>query len=226
MPTVLVTGAGRGLGLEFARQYAAAKWRVIGTVRDVAKGAKLSTLGGAVEVRPCDMTDRPGIARLGRDLKDEKIDVLLCNAGVYGPRDGGFGETNYDAWLEALQVNLMAPMAMAEAFVEQVAASARKTMIVISTGMASIAEHPGGAYVYRSSKAALNSVGRGLARDLAGRGVIVVMVHPGWVRTDMGGASATLSPEESVRHLRTLIERLRPVDSGKFCNYDGTEIPW
>ena len=227
MPSVLISGAGRGLGLEFARQYAAAGWSVIATLRDPAKGAALSSLGRAVEVHLLDVADRRQIARLAGELKGRAIDLLLCNAGIAGPRGAKFGATDYAAWEDMLRVNVMGPMAMAEAFVDHVAASTRKLIVMISSRMGSIGSNTsGGSFDYRSSKAALNAITKSLAIDLAGSGIAVIAVHPGWVKTDMGGSGATLSADDSVGRLRALIERQGLAESGRFYNYDGAELPW
>jgi NAD(P)-dependent dehydrogenase (short-subunit alcohol dehydrogenase family) len=225
MPTVLITGAGRGLGLEFARQYAADGWKVIGIVREPAAGAALATLGKTVEVHLADMADRKTIARLAKDLKGTPIDVLICNAGIY-PRGAIFGRTDYEAWEEAMRINVFAPQAVAEALAENVARSDFKRIVMMSSRMGSIAHNDGEDHIYRSSKAALNQVAKGMAADLADRGITVVAVSPGWVKTDMGGSGAPLTPEPSIKGLRKVIAGLSPKQSGKFFSYDGSEIEW
>ncbi|RMD62229.1 MAG: SDR family oxidoreductase [Alphaproteobacteria bacterium] len=230
MPTVLLTGANRGIGLEFARSFAADGWRVIACCRNPDKARDLKALAATapeqISVRRLDVTDGLKVASLARELADVAIDVLLNNAGVYGPRTG-FGETDYDAWLPVFAVNTLAPMRMAERFVEHVARSERRLIVNISSRMGSITENTtGGAYIYRSSKAALNMVGKSLAIDLAERGIAVVAFHPGWVQTDMGGPNAQITVAESVAGMRRLIDRLTIDDSGRFYAYDGREIPW
>jgi len=227
MPTVLVTGAGRGLGLEFARQYMAEGWTVIATVRDPAKGAVLAELGRSVEVHMLDVTDRPAIQQLACELKGRPIDLLLNNAGIYGPRTQDFGGTDYATWEKVLATNVMGPLAMTEALVDNVAASGRKLVVMVSSQMGSIGDNASGEdYIYRSSKAALNAVTKSLSIDLGRRGIAVVAVHPGWVRTDMGGPSGSLAPKTSIAHLRALFAKLGPRDSGKFFNYDGSKLAW
>ncbi|HEX6980536.1 MAG TPA: SDR family oxidoreductase [Alphaproteobacteria bacterium] len=228
MPTLLVTGAGRGIGFEMARQFAADGWRVIATIRNPEQHEELKALGRQVETHLLDVTDRGRIERLARSLKGQPIDILLCNAAIYGPKgaDQEFGQVDWITWTRAMQTNVMGPLGLAESFVDHVAASERKLMVMMTSQMGSTAQAGGGAYIYRSSKAALNNVVRNLAVDLAGRGITVVAVVPGWVRTDMGGPGAPLTPEASVRQLRTLFDRIRPKQSGKFLNYDGREIPW
>ncbi len=231
MSTVLITGASRGLGLEYARQYAAAKWRVHACCRDPDSADALNDLAarsaGAVTVHRLDVVDHGRIDALAEALGDEPVDVLLNNAGIYGGGHKEFGKIDYPRWEETLRVNSLAPLRMVEAFVEHVARSGRKLVVCMSSRMGSMAANTGGgSYVYRSSKAALNAVARSLAADLGNRGITVVVLSPGWVATDMGGAGAPLGPEESVRGMRSLIDRFSPADSGRFFGHDGAEIPW
>ncbi len=225
--TILITGANRGLGLQFAKQYADDGWRVHATCRDPDAAEALNAAASdRLTVHRLDIRDGAQVAALARALADEPIDVLLNNAGVIGDR-GAFGATDYAVWHETLGTNTLAPMRMAEAFADHVAASARKQMVFVSSRMGSIGDNgSGGSYVYRSSKAALNAVVKSLSIDLAARGVTAVAFHPGWVSTDMGGASATIAPAESVGGMRAVIERLTPADNGRFLDYDGSGIPW
>jgi NAD(P)-dependent dehydrogenase (short-subunit alcohol dehydrogenase family) len=219
MPTVLITGAGRGLGLELARQYAQDAWRVIGTVRKPVAEAGLETIA-------LDVTNMAEVRQLSSRLKGVPIDVLFCNAGISGKRGMALGSFDYAEWEKVLRVNLLGAAAVIEALVDNVAASERKTIAVMSSRLGSIAESSGMTLPYSTSKAALNLLAKGLAANLAGRGVIVVALSPGWVKTDMGGQSAPLTPETSVRGLRNVIGRLRREDSGKFLSHDGSSIPW
>ncbi len=224
MPTVLVVGASRGLGLEFVRQFSAAGWRAIGTVRDMARGADVSKAGG--EVYLCDVTDPASVERLGARLAKDSIDVLVCNAGIYSGRDWKLGGTDYADFEQILRTNTLAPLRVVEALVEPVARGAQKKIVLMSSRMGSNAQSSGGSMPYRVSKAALNSVAKNLSIELAPRGITTVCTHPGWVRTDMGGASAAIDPAESIAGLRKVIEGLKPSDNGKFFNYDGSELPW
>ena len=227
MQTVLITGASRGLGLEFARQYAGDGWRVIATCRDPGAAAELKAVDGSVDIHTLDVTDHTAIRALARTLEGRPVDLLINNAGVYGPREVTFGETDYDAWAEVLGVNTMAPLALTECFAGHVAASDLKIVVAITSRMGSIAANDsGGSCIYRSSKAALNAVMKGLSLDLKPRGITVAVLHPGWVRTDMGGPDASIDAPLSVSGLRRVIAGLGPGDSGKFFNYDGEEIPW
>ena len=209
MPTALITGASRGLGKELVRQYAADRWQVIGTER-----------------RDMDMNDVAQIRRYAAKLHDKPIDLLFCNAGISGKRGMAIGSFDFQSWEEVLRVNLLGPAALAEALVDHVAASERKTIALMSSRLGSLGESSGMTLPYSTSKAALNMLAKGLAATLASKAIIVVAVSPGWVRTDMGGAGAPLSPEASVRGLRKVIEGLTPRDSGRFLSHDGTQIPW
>lgn len=227
MPTILITGAGRGLGFELAKQYAAEDWKVIATVREPKAGAKLATLGKSVEIHIADVTDRAALARLAKDLKGAPIDVLVCNAGIYGPKGEPFGRTDAAAWEQVFRVNVFAPMATIEALIDNVAKSELRRIVMMSSKLGSIALNDDGRDpIYRSSKTALNQVMKTLSVQLAGRGVTIVSVSPGWVQTDMGGPAAPLTADESMAGLRQVIAGLTPKDTGKFINHDGTDNPW
>jgi NAD(P)-dependent dehydrogenase (short-subunit alcohol dehydrogenase family) len=226
MPTVLITGAGRGLGLEFARQYAAEGWKVIGTIRDPGAREMLAAAGADIRAQVLDVTDRAALARLAADLKGDPIDVLVCNAGIMGPSGASLGKIDYAAWEQVLRVNVLGAAAAAEAFAENVAASRQKIIAMISSRLGSVGEAYRAEYLYGPSKAALNAFSRALSIGLAERGVTVVALSPGWVRTDMGGKSAPLAPETSVSGMRKVIEGLTSKQSGRFLNYDGSDIPW
>jgi NAD(P)-dependent dehydrogenase (short-subunit alcohol dehydrogenase family) len=221
MTSILITGAGRGLGYELARQYAAEGWRVIGTVRSAQ-----AKLPAGVERQIADLTDRKQTAALGRALRGLPLDVLFCNAGISGKRGMTLGSFDYDSWEEVLRVNLLGAAAVTEALLANVLAGERKVIAMMSSRLGSIAEASGMTLPYATSKAALNMLVKGLAAELAARGVIVVALSPGWVRTDMGGASAPLAPEASVANLRTVIAGLKQRDSGRFLSHDGSPIPW
>jgi NAD(P)-dependent dehydrogenase (short-subunit alcohol dehydrogenase family) len=161
------------------------------------------------------------------ELQGKPIDLLLNNAGVMGTRGQIIGNIDYDAWAKVLDANTLGPMRVSEAFVDNVARSDRKLIVTLTSGMGSLADNTsGGAFAYRSSKAAVNMVMRSMAIDLAPRGITCVVVNPGWVQTAMGGPHAKITPAESVTKLRRLIETLGPPQSGKFFNYDGNEYPW
>jgi NAD(P)-dependent dehydrogenase (short-subunit alcohol dehydrogenase family) len=230
MQTILITGANRGIGLELSRHFATAGWRVFACCRDPAKATELAKLqkgsGGAVSLHALEVTDQASIERLAAALSDEALDALVNNAGVDGRKAGSIGATDTKAWLETFAINSIAPMHMAEAFLPHLARGKRKIIATISSRMGSVAENSGGSYAYRASKAAVNSVMKGLSVDLKGKGITAVTLHPGWVRTDMGGPSAPVAPSESASGLLQVISGLKPADSGKFLSFDGSAIPW
>ncbi len=227
MSTILVTGANRGLGLEFVRSYAADGWRVHACCRHPEKAKELSEIAGDVVVHKLDVTDGLRVASLARALADEPIDILINNAGVYHAEAGEFGKIDYGTWVEELKVNTVAPARMIERFVEQVAASERKLIVNISSGMGSIGLTTGGdSIIYRSSKAGLNMVVKCLANALADRGIIVIALSPGWVTTDMGGPNAEITSAQSIANMRRVIDGLTPADTGGFYNHEGKERPW
>jgi NAD(P)-dependent dehydrogenase (short-subunit alcohol dehydrogenase family) len=221
MPTLLITGAGRGLGLELARQYREDGWKVIGTVRSDKGAAALKKLGASVvtlDVEDFDAT---------RKLRIEgPIDVLVCNAGIIGKRGAALGSFDYAEWEKVLRVNLLGVAAVIEALVENVAASEKKLIVVMSSRLGSITESSGHTLPYGTSKAALNLLAKGLSSNLAPRGITVLAVSPGWVRTDMGGEGAPLSPQSSVSGLRKVLADATASDSGRFFAHDGSPIAW
>jgi NAD(P)-dependent dehydrogenase (short-subunit alcohol dehydrogenase family) len=229
--TVLVTGANRGLGLEFARQYAADGWNVLAGCRNPSKAQALQRLSqdmkGRLTLVEIDVTDARSVKRAAAEVGEGAVDVLINCAGVMGKSDQTIGTIDYDDWAQVLDVNVMGPARVTEAFLERVVQSSSRTIVTITSGMGSLADNTSGGYVpYRTSKAAVNMVMRSAAIDLARQRVICVVINPGWVKTDMGGPGATLTPEQSVTAMRRLIGRLGPKDSGKFYNYDGHEYPW
>jgi NAD(P)-dependent dehydrogenase (short-subunit alcohol dehydrogenase family) len=228
MPTVLITGANRGLGLEFARQYAGDGWTVFAACREPRKARELRELkGDNVTILAMDVTDSASVGNAAQELHGTSIDLLINNAGTAGKRGQTTGNVDYENWLRVLEVNTLGPMRVVEAFADSVARSERRLMVTITSGMASLAHNTeGGSIAYRSSKAAVNMAMRSVAVDLAARGITCVVVNPGWVKTDMGGASAPLTPEQSVSAMRRLFARLGPRDSGKFFNHDGSEHAW
>jgi NAD(P)-dependent dehydrogenase (short-subunit alcohol dehydrogenase family) len=229
MPTVLITGASRGLGRGFADHFSDAGWRVISTWRDPASATCQDAAGAGLagEVRALDVTSSTSVAALAAALDGEPIDLLLNNAGIYGPRDYGIGSIDYDAWAEVLAVDALAPIRVAEALADNVAASERKLMVFISSMMGSIAQTATGeGLIYRSSKACLNASVNVLSHGFKPRGIACVAFHPGWVRTDMGGPAAAIDVQTSIRGMCNVISRLKLEDSGRFINYDGFDIPW
>lgn len=227
MPTVLITGANRGLGLEFVSQYLSAGWDVHACCREPGDTLQGFT-GEKLNIHALDVAEFDQIERLAKALSGQPIDLLICNAGIYPQRGNtGFGETDYEAFAQALRVNAMAPLKMAEAFVDHVSASRLKKMAFVTSKMGSMADNTsGGAYIYRASKAALNAEVKSLSIDLAPRGIVTALLHPGWVKTDMGGPNAWITPEQSVSGMRKIIDTIKPSESGKLYAYDGQLVPW
>jgi NAD(P)-dependent dehydrogenase (short-subunit alcohol dehydrogenase family) len=192
MPSALITGANRGLGLEFARQYLAEGWQVYVTCRDPDSASELQRLADTsddkLQILALDVTDPASVKSAAAELDGQAIDLLLNNAGIGGPRGQTIGNIDYEAWMKVLDVNTMGPMRVSEAFVDHVAKSERKLIVTLTSGMGSLADNTsGGSIAYRSSKAAVNMVMRSLAIDLALRSITCVVINPGWVLTDMGG---------------------------------------
>ena len=227
MPTVFITGANRGLGFEFAKQYAADGWRVIAACRDPAKAEALSAVEGDVQVETMDVDDDASVASLSDKLKDEVIDLLINNAGIYGPKHLSAEDMDYEAWGRVLRTNTMSPFRVTMAFLQQVRNSDQKIIATLSSKMGSLNENQdGGEYIYRSSKAALNAALKGLSYDLADAGIRIMLMHPGWARTDMGGPSAPLLPADGVAGLRKVLAGIKDGETGVFYDYNGGELAW
>ena len=233
---VLITGINRGLGLELARGYLEDGWRVHGTVRQTSEAlTALDDEHAGLTVHTLALDDFEAIDRLAASLRGTTLDVLLMSAGTMGNVDfarhglaeGGFGSSDFDDWNNVLTINLLAPMKLAEAFVDHVAAASDGKMIALTSMVASMALNTvGGLYAYRSSKAGLNAVMRSLAVDLRDRGITVAPIHPGWAKTDMGGPHGEVEVKDSADGIRKVIAALTPADSGRFLCYDGEELPW
>ena len=217
MPTVLITGANRGIGLEFARQYSADGWDVIATARE--PGAELPGLG--VRIETLDMRDPDAVADFGGRIGP--LNVLIANAGTWIPEQAESAEDGR-AWAEMMVTNCIAPYLVAKSVLRRLGAGGK--LIAISSGMGSIGESSGGYVPYRTSKAALNMAWHALAIEARPLGIIAATFDPGWVKTRMGGPNAPLPPEESVGDMRRLIEQLTPEQSGAFLKRDGTAHAW
>ncbi len=232
MDSILVTGSNRGLGLEWVRQYADKGWRVFATCRypDQAEDLHLLTRHhDNVSVHRLDVTVPEDITVLSRELEHSGIDILVNNAGVYHEQWGKdpLGQINYSDWQHTFEVNTLGPMRVSEALVEHVAKSNKRLIVAITSHMGSIADiTSANDYAYRSSKAALNAAMKGLSIEVVDRNIGVLLLHPGWVRTRMGGESAPISVQESVRGMSGLLDRFTIGKTGCFLRYDGTGIPW
>jgi NAD(P)-dependent dehydrogenase (short-subunit alcohol dehydrogenase family) len=226
MATIVITGASRGLGLEFVRQYAADGDRVIAACRHPDKATALKAIKGDVRVVALDIADAGSIHALAETLGIEPIDIVINNAGVYGKAQS-LSKTDYAAWEDVFRINTIGPLHLTDALLPRLAAGKRKLVVAITSLMGSIADNSsGGYYAYRSSKAGLNAVFKSLSVDLKPSGVTAVVLHPGWVKTDMGGANAPLEPKDSVSGMRAVISKLDIKDSGRFLDFRGKELPW
>lgn len=223
-PTVLITGANRGLGLEFARQFSADGWQVIGTARKPEKATDLKAL--KVKIMPLDVADQASVDSLALSLDGQSIDLLINNAGIF-PRVNSIDEINLDDYNRTLTVNTLGPVLVTRALLPNLRLGTKKIIVNISSRLGSIDLNDGGRfYGYRESKAALNMFTKTLANELRPEGFICASIHPGWVQTDMGGANANLTAEESISGMRAVIDKLEIEDSGTYWSYSGEQVPW
>ena len=222
--TVLVTGANRGIGLELVRQMRARGHQVIGTARKPEQAMELKETGARVV--QLDVTDSNSIRAMAEQLKGQRIDLLINNAGMLGHNAQSFAETDFDQVIATFDVNSLGPMRVTQALLPNILAGSGKTVIQISSTMGSIANNSGGYYGYRASKAALNMLNKSLALELADQGITSVVIHPGWVQTRLGGENAAITVEDSVTGMVQVIAKLGPEDSGRFLDYQGEELPW
>jgi NAD(P)-dependent dehydrogenase (short-subunit alcohol dehydrogenase family) len=227
MPTVLVTSASRGIGREFVRQYAADGWRVLAACRHPETvGEELRALGSGVRPIAMDVTDLASVEAVAAE-DDDPVDLLVNSAGVTGQHHDAPGTVNYLEWARVLDINTMGPVRVLDAFADRLAAAGDAKALTLTSGMGSIGDVGSGReMMYRTSKAAVNMAMRARALQLAPRGIVVAVINPGWVRTDMGGPGATIAPEESVTAMRGIIGKLTPADAGRFLNWRGGTYPW
>ena len=224
MTTYLITGTSRGIGHEMARQLLARGDSVIGTVRREDQGADLREAGAQIEL--CDVADDGSVDAMAGRLNNRPIDVLVNNAGVYDPRLS-FADLGDEGMRHNFEVNTLGPMRVTRALLANLRAGRAKHVFQLTSKMGSIADNgSGGAYAYRASKAALNAWSRSFALDHAQEGFVALVLHPGWVATDMGGAGAPVTPEQSVRGLLAVMDAASPERSGRFYGFDGEELPW
>jgi NAD(P)-dependent dehydrogenase (short-subunit alcohol dehydrogenase family) len=233
MATVLITGANRGLGLGLSRVYLEDGWDVIAVVRKTSP--ELDKLAcSRLDIRECQLTDDGELAAIADSLAGQTIDVLINNAGRMAKTQGdttegvqGFGHFDRAIWHDVFDINLFTPMRLSELLVQQVGKAERGRIVTLSSMLGSMAlNQSGGLYAYRASKAGVNAIMKSMAIDLAEHGIISVAMHPGWVRTDMGGSRASFDIETSVNGMKAVIDGLRIEDSGKFLSHDGSEMPW
>ena len=225
--TVLITGANRGLGLEFVKQYAIDNYEVIACSRKINKKDdlhKLQVKFKNISIYKLDVANFSSIDQFAKSLKSP-IDILINNAGVYP--DSSIDHINYDTWLEAFKINTLAAFKMTKAFLPHLKKSHLKKVASLTSKMGSIDDNSGGSeYLYRSSKTALNMVMKSLSIDLKPYDLALITLHPGWVRTDMGGPNGLIDADESVTGMKRQIDKLSMKTSGQFIAYDGKKIPW
>ena len=229
MRTVFITGANRGIGLEFARQYARAGDNVIAACRTPTAASALAEIAekmGSIEIIALDVADEASVQALNTSVDGRNIDILINNAGVSGRSAATFDTLDFDAFADTLNVNAIGPMRVIAALKESVARSDEKKIINISSDLGGISEARGGHYAYRASKAALNMLTKAFAEDLKPQGVIAAAFHPGWVQTDMGGPHALISSETSVTQMRAAIASLSLEQSGAFLRFDGARLAY
>ena len=230
MTHILITGANRGIGLGFVRTYIEKNLHLMCTTRDISKSEELLAFKekypNNMEIFELDLLKENAAVTLANFLKDRPIDILISNAGV-GSSNQHFQAVSSNRWLEVLKVNLIAPLMITQAVIENVKKSSVKKICFLSSQLGSIEDNKsGGMYIYRSSKTGLNQVVKSLSIDLKAYGITVVALHPGWVKTDMGGPNAPVSIDDSVEGMIRVIETTGIKDTGKFLNYDGRELPW
>ena len=227
MPNVLITGANRGIGLQLTKHYIEAGWEVIATYRNAEGNEALQALSSPqLTLLQADVNNDEGISKIASYFQGQGLDLLINNAGIYGPRDQTFGKVERQAWREILEVNTISPMMLAQSLADSLAQN-KGTLAIISSKVGSIDDNTsGGAYMYRSSKTAVNQVIKCLSIDLGPRDITVVSLHPGWVRTDMGGPNGSIDVVESVAGLTNVIAHVSADQNGHFINYDGSPIPW
>ncbi|MEX2525864.1 MAG: SDR family oxidoreductase, partial [Gammaproteobacteria bacterium] len=223
--TVLITGANRGIGLEFARQFTEKGYAVIGTARSPDEAEELRDLDARIV--ELDVADSASVKAMAKALQGTKIDILINNAGISGHGAQSFRELDIDKLDWTFQVNSLGPMRVTQALHDNLLAGEGKKILHVSSIMGSIELNDrGGVYGYRMSKTALNMFNKSLSLELADKGFICVVLHPGWVQTDMGGEQAPLEPEESISGMIRVIEGLDDSDNGRFYDYTGKELPW
>lgn len=226
----LVTGANRGIGLEFVRQLAARGDSVIATARAPDNARELAAVakqhGERVQLFGCDVADDTSVAGFGRAIGGVPVDVLINNAGVMGTSTD-LGSFDFEDFLNTMNVNAVGPVRVLQAALPGLRAGKGKKLVQITSGLGSIGDNASGGYLdYRMSKAALNMLAVTLARDLESEGFISVTLQPGWVQTDMGGRGAPTPVDASVRGMLGVIDGLKTSDNGRFLGWDEREMPW
>ncbi|GAB5468625.1 MAG: SDR family oxidoreductase [Rhodospirillales bacterium] len=226
MPRLVITGANRGIGLCLAQRYASDGWEVHATAREPDAADRLSALPNT-KVYRLDVSRQDSIEAFAAALGGLPIDHLINNAGIFGPHNPDFGRTEATDWVSVLTVNAASPWLVTERLAENVKAGAAKRVGVITSQLGSITNAAlGWPAIYAVSKAAANMTARQLSLILGEAGVVTLALHPGWVRTDMGGEAADISPEESAEGLFEIMTTATTEMNGGFFSYDGQPLPW
>jgi NAD(P)-dependent dehydrogenase (short-subunit alcohol dehydrogenase family) len=232
LPTLVISGSNRGMGLQWVRHYLQQGWRIYATCRFPDRADELNRLAAThdnLSVHRLDVSNPIDTREFAAALVDTPVDLLINNAGVYFEQWGKdpLGTINYNDWQQTFNVNTLGAMRLSEALIHNIAASEKRLIVTITSHMGSIADITSPSdYAYRSSKAALNAAMKGLSFEAAKRDVGVLLLHPGWVRTRMGGDSAPLGVAESVSGMSRLVDRFKPAQNGCFFRYDGIKLPW
>ncbi|MBI1250941.1 MAG: SDR family NAD(P)-dependent oxidoreductase [Alphaproteobacteria bacterium] len=230
MATIAITGANRGIGLELARQYAEAGDRVLATCRSPKSAEKLNALaagsGGKVTVFGLDVGDGASLAACGKAIGDAPIDILINNAGVGGGMPQTLESIDFDAWIDAIKIMTIGPFRVVQTLLPNLLAAPSAKIMTVTSQLGASTWPMGGFYAYASAKAGVNKVMQAMAIDLKPRNIAVSMIHPGWVKTDMGGPNAQITPQESASGIRSVIAGLSLEDTGKFYKWNGEIHPW
>ena len=231
MKNILITGSNRGLGLGFVKKFLDKNVNVICTTRNKLGSKELLEYQKKhpdnLEILELDLLEENSENTLSNLLSDKPIDVFINNAGIMGRSEQNFNSVSAEPWLEVLKVNLISPLLITQSIIDNIKKGFDKKIYFLSSRVGSIEDNSGGGrYIYRSSKTALNQVVKSLSIDLNSLGITVISLHPGWVRTDMGGPNALISIDESIDGMMSVIEKTDIKNTGQFLNYDGNEIPW
>ena len=228
--SILITGTNRGIGLEFVKHYLKHNEKVIATYRNKNNAKELLELKKTtnnLSLVELDVSNPNSINEFSSTITDQPIDIFINNAGVFGPRNNEFGNYNAKEWIEVFNINTIAPLLIMQKILKNLRLGKNKKLIFISSKVGSIEENTGGSmYIYRSSKTALNQVIKSLSIDFKNENFITVALHPGWVKTDMGGPNALIDTKTSIKGMAEVIDSLVLKNSGRFYNYDGSSIPW
>ena len=226
MDTIVITGANRGIGLELSKLFLSAGHKVVAGCRDPESASALRKLASSEQLTifPLDVSSESSVSEFSRLCTEYKVDVLINNAGVLGGTKQSVDEVDYSAWLDTFRINTMAPLQLALEFRPMLRKSHNPRVVTISSQMGALSRKSKGSFAYRSSKAAVNKVMQVLALELDD--IVCCPVHPGWVRTDMGGADADISVHESAKGIVALVTNMNLAMSGTFYSWDGTELDW